>query len=97
MAPLTNLQTRAVETLIHPYTNQATIRDLPGYSLLNLRAELSQIAGRPLDLAFFMSNVADRQYKIGLFDAYTQPFGFITYTYGEPRMYGMQLSYHFGE
>jgi 4-aminobutyrate--pyruvate transaminase len=27
MAPLTNLQTRAVETLLHPYTNQATIRD----------------------------------------------------------------------
>ena len=27
MAPLTNLQTRAVETLIHPYTNQATFRD----------------------------------------------------------------------
>ena len=27
MAPLTNLQTRAVETLIHPYTNQATLRD----------------------------------------------------------------------
>jgi 4-aminobutyrate---pyruvate transaminase len=27
MAPLTNLQTRAVETLIHPYSNQATIRD----------------------------------------------------------------------
>src|SRR6266567_3896759 len=27
MAPLTNLQARAVETLIHPYTNQATIRD----------------------------------------------------------------------
>ena len=27
MAPLTNLQTRAVETLIHPCTNQATFRD----------------------------------------------------------------------
>jgi 4-aminobutyrate--pyruvate transaminase len=27
MAPLSNLQTRAVETLIHPYTNQATVRD----------------------------------------------------------------------
>src|ERR1700716_1249644 len=27
MAPLTNLQTRAVETLIHPYTNQAMIRE----------------------------------------------------------------------
>src|SRR3954454_6819478 len=27
MAPLTNLQTRAVETLIHPYTNQAAIRE----------------------------------------------------------------------
>ena len=27
MAPLTNLQTRAVETLVHPYTNQATFRD----------------------------------------------------------------------
>src|ERR1044072_2278964 len=27
MAPLSNLQTRAVETLIHPYTNQATLRD----------------------------------------------------------------------
>src|SRR5262245_13258333 len=27
MAPLSNLQTRAAETLIHPYTNLATIRD----------------------------------------------------------------------
>jgi len=27
MAKLTNLQTRAVETLIHPYSNQATIRE----------------------------------------------------------------------
>src|SRR3979411_2567758 len=27
MAPLSNLQTRAVETLIHPYTNQATLRE----------------------------------------------------------------------
>ena len=27
MAPLSNLQTRAVETLIHPYTNQATFRE----------------------------------------------------------------------
>jgi 4-aminobutyrate--pyruvate transaminase len=27
MAPLSNLQTRAIETLIHPYTNQATLRD----------------------------------------------------------------------
>ena len=27
MAPLSNLQTRAVETLIHPYSNQATIRE----------------------------------------------------------------------
>ncbi len=27
MAPLSNLQMRAVETLIHPYTNQATLRD----------------------------------------------------------------------
>src|SRR5215213_3704176 len=25
--PLTNLQTRAVETLVHPYTNQATFRE----------------------------------------------------------------------
>jgi len=27
MAPLSNLQTRAVETLLHPYTNQVTLRD----------------------------------------------------------------------
>ena len=25
--PLSNLQTRAVETLVHPYTNQSTFRD----------------------------------------------------------------------
>ena len=78
-------------------TNGDTIRTLPGYGLLNLRAELEQIAGRPLDLALFATNVTDKDYKIGLFDAYTQPFGFITYTYGEPRMYGMQLTYRFGE
>lgn len=74
-----------------------TIRNLPGYGVANLRASLSDIGGRPLDLAVFVANVADKHYKVGLFDAYTQPFGFITYTYGEPRMYGMQLSYRFGE
>lgn len=78
-------------------TNFDTVRNLPGYGLLNMRAELSEIGGRPLDLAVFVANVADKEYRIGLFDAYTQPFGFITYTYGEPRMYGLQLSYRFGE
>lgn len=77
-------------------TNQSFIRYLPSYGLLNLRAGVDGAFGQPLDIALFMTNALNENYKIAAFDAYHQSFGFFTYTYGEPRVFGVQLKYRFG-
>lgn len=77
-------------------TNQVFTRYLPGYGLLNLRAGVDNAFNQPIDVALFATNVTNKDYKIGVFDAYNQGFGFVTFTYGEPRMFGLQMKYRFG-
>jgi len=76
-------------------TNMAQVKYLPGYGLLNLRAGIDGLFGRPIDLSAFVTNAADKDYVTGLLDQYNTGGGVVTYTYGEPRMYGVQLRYHF--
>jgi iron complex outermembrane receptor protein len=76
-------------------TNAARIRSLPGYEVLNLRAALRQIGGRPVDVIVFVANAADKTYATGLADFYNIGGGSVTYTYGEPRTYGLQVRYSF--
>jgi len=76
-------------------TNLAQVKYLPGYGLLNLRAGIDGLFGKPIDLSAFVTNAGDEDYVTGLLDQYNTGGGVVTYTYGEPRMYGVQLRYHF--
>jgi iron complex outermembrane receptor protein len=51
--------------------------------------------GKPFDLSFFMSNALDKLYIMGGITLVTEA-GFAVAKYGEPRMFGFRLKYHFG-
>jgi OOP family OmpA-OmpF porin len=68
---------------------------IQGYGLLNLRADWKSLAGLPLDVSMFVTNATDTVYvtkNFGLYDV----FGIQDVEYGEPRMIGAQIRYHFG-
>ena len=67
----------------------------PGYGLFNARLEATDIAGRPLNAALFVRNLFDKKYSNYNY-ALQYSFGFASYVAGPPRMYGLELSYHFG-
>lgn len=64
------------------------------YGILNLRTEWNAVLGGPVDLAFFVENATATQYR---------PFGVMLYqslgynlaTFGEPRTFGLEGTYHF--
>jgi iron complex outermembrane recepter protein len=68
---------------------------ISAYGLLNLRLEWNDIMRSSLDASFFMSNVANKVYRVGQYSGYVAD-GYITSFYGEPRMFGAQLRYRFG-
>lgn len=75
--------------------NLARVRSLPGYETVTLRAALRQIGGHPVDVIAFVANATDETYASGLQDFYNTSVGSVTYTYGEPRTYGLQVRYSF--
>lgn len=77
-------------------SNQTQFPWLAGYGVLNARLDWKDIYGQPLDLGFFVSNALNKLYATGEQDFYNTAYGFVTRTYGEPRMFGVQLSYSFG-
>jgi len=66
----------------------------PAYHLVNLDATWANVMGQPFDLAFFMTNATNKLYRVGSNDL-SYNLGFASYMYGEPRMFGMRLRYHF--
>lgn len=75
--------------------NLAQVQRLPGYETVTLRAALRQIGGKPVDVIAFVANATDETYASGLQDLYNSGVGSVTYTYGEPRTYGLQVRYSF--
>jgi iron complex outermembrane receptor protein len=65
-----------------------------GYALLNLRANIDNIAGTGIGAALFMNNVTNEYYRIGVIGIYNEA-GYISSVYGEPRTYGLEISYRF--
>ncbi|HLG89302.1 MAG TPA: TonB-dependent receptor [Alphaproteobacteria bacterium] len=63
------------------------------YGLVNMRLDWNNVAGYPVDAAFFMTNVLDRLYQAGNFPT-LETLGYYASVYGEPRMFGVQLRYH---
>jgi len=78
-------------------TNDTVYPYIPGYSLINARLDWRHVLSGPLDVSAFVTNLTNKTYAIGQFDSYNSSFGFVTRTYGEPRMYGLQLRYTFGK
>lgn len=66
-----------------------------GYSLLSLNAGWNGIMGSDFDLSLYATNVTNKLYRVGGGNYYNS-LGFTTSIYGEPRMVGARLTYHFG-
>jgi iron complex outermembrane receptor protein len=73
-------------------TNYGT---LPSYDLLNLNLNWRQVAGSPVDLSLFATNITNERYAVAVNDMETSG-GFVSLQYGQPRMYGLRLRVAFG-
>jgi iron complex outermembrane receptor protein len=67
---------------------------LKATELLNLNLDWKEVAGRPVDLSLFATNVAGAKYNTWINEFVSS--GFVAYQRGEPRMYGLRLRYRFG-
>ncbi|MDB5395230.1 MAG: TonB-dependent receptor [Rhodospirillales bacterium] len=71
------------------------LRVVPGYDVIDLRLDWTNIFGYPVDAAAFANNVTDNTYIAGTLPLYTL-LGFSSVSFGPPRMYGFSLKYRFG-
>jgi iron complex outermembrane receptor protein len=76
-------------------TDNSPFGDRPGYTLLDLRVDWNSILQSTFDASFFVTNVTDKVYTLGVTDLYLTN-GTVSEVLGEPRMFGVQLRYHFG-
>jgi iron complex outermembrane receptor protein len=75
---------------IEPFGNE------PGYGLVDLNVEWTDVFRQPIDLSFFMTNVTDNLVKLGNVGIYNSS-GYVSAVYNEPQMWGFRLKYRFGE
>ncbi|HEX8057507.1 MAG TPA: TonB-dependent receptor [Novosphingobium sp.] len=68
---------------------------LPSTNLVNLNASWNGIAGTPIDLSLFATNVTKQKYPVYVGGTFYSA-GFETLLIGPPRMYGLRLRYTFG-
>ncbi|MDB5396616.1 MAG: putative TonB-dependent receptor [Rhodospirillales bacterium] len=76
-------------------TDNSPFGDRPGYTLLDLRLDWNSIMESTFDASFFVTNVTDKVYTLGITDLYNTS-GTVSEVLGEPRMFGVQLKYRFG-
>jgi iron complex outermembrane receptor protein len=67
---------------------------VPSYGLLGLRGDWEKVNGSGLTASVFVTNLADKVYRVANEDLFTT-IGTSTTTYGEPRMYGVTLKFQF--
>jgi iron complex outermembrane recepter protein len=68
---------------------------LPALNLVNLNINWTSVAGSPVDLAVFVTNLTKQRYYTATFGGYTS-FGLEGGSVGEPRMIGARLKYRLG-
>jgi iron complex outermembrane recepter protein len=68
----------------------------PATDLLNLNFNWNGVAGSPVDLALFATNVTNEKYFVGTSSALTTLGGEFLFL-GQPRMYGARLRINFGQ
>lgn len=80
----------------HSSKQEFVTTDLPAYDLVNARIDWNNVAGRPVDLSFYMTNVFDVNYQpVG--SVAGTGLGFVAVAYGAPRQYGVSLRVRFGQ
>ena len=75
--------------------NISPVGIVPGSNLFNLNLNWADVAGTPIDLALFGTNITNKKYITNLAASYYSQ-GFDSYAIGQPRMYGVRLRYKFG-
>ena len=73
-----------------PFTGQ------PGYALLDLDLDWSNVLGAPLDLGIFVNNATDKLYRTGVIGLFNT-IGLSSGIYGPPRTYGLRVRMALGE
>jgi len=68
---------------------------LPATDLLNLNVNWSDVGGKPIDLALFVTNVTKQKYVTGAVNS-LQSIGADYVIIGEPRMAGVRMKVRFG-
>jgi iron complex outermembrane receptor protein len=68
---------------------------MPATDLLNINVSWNDVAGKPIDLSFFATNVTQEAFPVNVNNAF-QSFGIESQIVNEPRMYGFRLKYRFG-
>jgi iron complex outermembrane recepter protein len=94
---------RQSETFTIASTNGA----LPGWDLANASITWEGVAGTPVDISAFVTNIWNEKYFTHVNDqancglnnncAASTNRGFTSYNLGEPRMFGVRVKYHFGQ
>ncbi|MBU6266099.1 MAG: TonB-dependent receptor [Sphingomonadales bacterium] len=67
---------------------------LPHYALVNLNVNWNNIAGSPIDAAFYATNLGNKAYRTAIGQSLSS-IGFENALYGAPRMYGVRMKVHF--
>jgi len=70
---------------------------LPATNLLNLNASWNSIAGSPVDVSFFVTNLTQEHYYTFIPGLGSSQLGLETAVLGLPRMYGARVRYSFGK
>ncbi|MCB2076956.1 MAG: TonB-dependent receptor, partial [Novosphingobium sp.] len=69
---------------------------MPASDLLNLNFNWNSVAGSPIDLAAFVTNVTKEEFPVNTANSWGS-YGFETVVTNVPRMYGLRLKYSFGD
>ena len=69
---------------------------LGAFGLLNMSLDWNNVYQSGFDLGLFVTNALNKTYRISNSDIYTALLSWST-IYGEPRMFGARLKYHFGD
>lgn len=69
---------------------------LPSFGLLNATLDWKNVAGSPVDVSLFATNITKKKYIISNTGTF-QSIGAQSVMYGEPRMFGIRVRYSFGD
>jgi iron complex outermembrane receptor protein len=84
-----------VDRFFVPLTGGVNYSVLPATDLVNVNVNWNSVAGAPVDVSFFATNVTKEKYAT-FYDGLFAGTGFETGALGEPRMYGVRVKYRFG-